>query len=72
MAFKTLSEDWNFDHELVVSVINLLSASLDNKRDFCFFNDDFLIDEIFSPPLIIGQVIVALTVSWSNSSIVEL
>ena len=32
----------------------------------------FLIEEIFSPPLIIGQVIVALTVSSSNSSIVEL
>ena len=34
--------------------------------------EDFLIEEIFSPPLIIGQVIVALTVSWSVSSIVEL
>ena len=29
-------------------------------------------DEIFSPPLIIGQVMVALTVSSSFSSIVEL
>jgi hypothetical protein len=27
---------------------------------------------MFSPPLIIGQVIVALTVSWSVSSILEL
>ena len=33
---------------------------------------DFLTDEIFSPPLIIGQEIVALTVSSSFSSIVEL
>ena len=34
--------------------------------------DDFLIVEIFSPPLIIGQVMVALIVSSSFSSTVEL
>ena len=33
---------------------------------------DFLIEDIFSPPLIKGQVIVAFTVSSSFSSIVEL
>jgi hypothetical protein len=34
--------------------------------------DDFFIDDMFSPPLIIGQVTVALTVSLSVLSIVEL
>ena len=69
VAFNTLSEDWYFDHELVVSVITLFSASSDKSKDCCFFKDDFLIEDIFSPPLIKGQVIVALTVSSSNSSI---
>ena len=35
-------------------------------------NDDFLIEDIFSPPFIIGQVIVAFTDSSSFLSIVEL
>ena len=35
-------------------------------------NDDFLIEDIFSPPFIIGQVIVALTDSSSFLSIAEL
>ena len=35
-------------------------------------NEDFLIEDMFSPPLIIGQVTVAFTVSLSRSSIVEL
>ena len=35
-------------------------------------SDDFLIEDIFSPPLIIGHVTVALTLSLSRSSIVEL
>ena len=72
VAINTLSDDWYLDHALVVSVPTLFSASSANNKDLCFFKDDFLIEEIFSPPLIIGQVIVALTVSWSSSSIVEL
>ena len=72
VAISTLSDYWYLDHTLVVSVITLFSASSDNSKDLCFFKDDFLIEEMFSPPLIIGQLIVALTVSLSNSSIVEL
>ena len=58
---------------LPTNILNtLLSGALDvlytniassaNNKDLCFFKDDFLIEEMFSPPLIIGQVIVALTV----------
>ena len=72
VATNTLFDDWYLDHTLVVSVITIFSASCDNSKDLCFFKDDFLIEEIFSPPLIIGQVIVALIVSWSNLSIVAL
>ena len=53
-------------------VITLLSTSSANRKDLCLLKDDFLIEEIFSPPLIIGHVTVALTVSLFNSSIVEL
>ena len=39
---------------------------------FVYHKDDFLIEEIFSPPFIIGQVIDASTVSSSFSFIDEL
>ena len=62
VATNTLFDDWYLDHALVVSVITLFSASSDNSKDLCFFKDDFLIEEIFYPPLIIGQVIFAISV----------
>ena len=72
VANKTLFDDWYFDHEFDVSVITLFSVSCKVSWARCLFKADFFIDEIFSPPFIIGQVIVALTVSSSFSSIVEL
>ena len=50
----------------------LLFVSSRRSLARCSLKEDFLIEEIFSPPLIIGQVIVALTDSSSFSSIVEL
>jgi len=72
VAVSTLSEDWYLDQAFVVSVIALFSASFDKSKYLCFFKENFLIDETFSPPFIMGQVTVALTVSLSISSIVEL
>ena len=53
-------------------MIVLFFVSFNSNSNLCFSSEDFFIDEIFSPPLIIGQVIVALIVSSSFSSIVEL
>ena len=53
-------------------VITLFFVSCKSNCDCCLLNDDFLIDEIFSPPFIIGHVIVAFTVSSSFSFIDEL
>ena len=72
VASNTLLEDWNFDQALEISVFILFLVSWRINWYLCLLKEDFLIEEIFSPPLIIGQVIVALTVSWSVSSIVEL
>ena len=50
-----------FDQALEVSVLILLFVSCNNNLNFSLLYEDFLIDEIFSPPFIIGHVIVALT-----------
>ena len=42
------------------------------KQALSFLNEDFFIDEIFSPPFKRGQVILAFIVSSSFSSIVAL
>ena len=72
VALRTLFDYWYLDQALVVLVITLLSVSSANNKDRCLLKENFFIEEIFSPPLIIGQVTVALTLSWSNWSIVEL
>ena len=72
MASVTLLDDWYFDHEFEVSVETLFLVSCKISWDRCLLKDDFFIEETFSPPFIIGQVIVAFTVSSSFSSIVVL
>ena len=72
VASNTLLDDWYLDHELEISEVILFLVSWSINWYRCLLYVDFLIEEIFSPPLIIGQVIVALTVSSSISSIVEL
>ena len=72
VAAITLLDDWYLDHELEVSVETLFLVSCKISWDRCLLNDDFFIEETFSPPFIIGQVIVAFTVSSSFSSIVVL
>ena len=72
VAWRTLLEDWYFDQELDVSVVILFFISWRISWKRCLLKDDFLIEDIFSPPLIIGHVTVALTLSLSRSSIVEL
>ena len=47
VASNTLSKDWYFDHAFVVSVMALFSESSESKKDFCFFNDDFLIEDVY-------------------------
>ena len=56
----------------MVSVFTLLLASFNKSSARCLLKEDFFIAETFSPPLIIGQVIVAFTLSSSFSSILEL
>ena len=65
VASKTLFKDLNFDQEFEVSELTLFFVSSSNNFARCFSKLDFLIEEMFSPPFIIGQVIVALTVSSS-------
>jgi len=72
VASSTLLEDWYFDQALEISVLILFFVSCNINWYLCLLYEDFFIEEIFSPPLIIGHVIVALTVSWSVLSIVEL
>ena len=72
VASRTLFEDWYFDHEFEVSVIIKFLVSCNINFERSLLREDFLIDDRFLPPLIIGQVTVALTDSWSNSSIVAL
>ena len=72
VASSTLLEDWYFDQALDISVLILFFVSLSINWFLCLLNEDFLIEEIFSPPLMIGHVMVAFTVSSSISSIVEL
>ena len=72
VASSTLLEDWYSDHAFEISVIILFFVSCSINLDFSLLYENFFIDEIFSPPLIIGHVIVAFTVSWSVLSIVEL
>ena len=72
VAVRTLLDDWYFDQKSEVSVITLFLASCKVSWARCLSKVDFFIADIFSPPFIIGQVIVALTVSSSFSSIVEL
>ena len=72
VASKTLFKDLYFDHEFEVSEIVLFFVSCRRSLARSLSKVDFLIEEIFSPPFIIGHVIDAFTVSSSLSSIVEL
>jgi hypothetical protein len=70
VASSTLLKDWYFDQALEISVLILFFVSFNINWNLCLLYEDFFIDEIFSPPLIIGHVIVAFTVSLSISYIV--
>ena len=69
---RTLSADWKKDQEFAVWVFISFFLSSNNRLFFSFLCLNFLIDEKFLPPCIIGHEIVAFTVSCSSSSIVEL
>ena len=71
VASSTLLEDWYFDQALEISVLILFLVSCNINWYLCLLYEDFFIEEIFSPPWIIGHVMVALTVSGSILSIVE-
>ena len=72
LASRTLLEDWYSDHAVDISAATLFFVSFNINCALCLSKEDFLIDEMFSPPFMIGQVIVALTVSSSWSLIEEL
>ena len=72
VASSMLFEDKYLDQKLEVSLKTLFLVSCKISWWRCLSKDDFLIAEIFSPPLIKGHVIVALIVSSSFSSILEL
>ena len=59
VAKRTLLDDTYLDQLFDVFVVVLFLASCNKSLARCSLKDDFLSEETFSPPLIIGQVIVA-------------